>query len=123
MEALNHIQDAGAPMSKAQGEFYVKMLFPFAPHIACELWELLGNTTALDVAAWPKLDPEMLKETDFELVLQVNGKIRAKVNAAVGISDKDAIDLAMNNLGEWVAGKTIVKSIYVQNKLVNVVVK
>lgn len=123
MEALNHIQDTGVAMTKAQGEFYLKMTFPFAPHIACELWEMLGNQSALDYAAWPVLNPEMLKETDFELVLQVNGKIRAKVQAAVGISDKDAIDLAMTNLGEWVAGKTVVKSIYVQNKLVNVVVK
>ncbi len=123
MEALNHIQDSGEAMTKSQGEMFVKMLFPFAPHIACELWEILGNKTALDYAAWPVLNPEMLVETEFELVLQVNGKIRSKVMAQMNIPQAQALVLAKQNLAEHLAGKTVVKEIVVPNKLVNIVVK
>jgi leucyl-tRNA synthetase len=91
--------------------------------VACELWEKLGHHTHLDYASWPVLDKSMLVETEFELVLQVNGKIRAKIMAPMNLPQDQALALAKQNLVEHLAGKVLVKEIYVTNKLVNIVVK
>jgi leucyl-tRNA synthetase len=123
MEALNHIQEAGEVMTKAQAEFFVKMLAPLAPHLASELWEKLGHSTRIDYQPWPKLDPQLLIDEDFELVVQVNGKVRAKMRVAMNIAEDKAIESAIASVPEWVSGKEIVKKIYVKNKLVNLVVK
>lgn len=123
MEALNEIQDSGESMDKDQAEFFLKLMQPFAPHIAAELWQMLGHADYIDYASWPILDPSKLVETEFELVMQVNGKIRKRMMAALGISQDQAIQLAEKELHEFLAGKEIVKKIYVANKLVNIVVK
>jgi leucyl-tRNA synthetase len=123
MEALNEIQEAGSVMTQAQSEFYLKMLFPLAPHIASELWERFGYKEWIDYAAWPVLDESKLVQDSFELVLQVNGKIRKKLEAKLNIGEAEAWVLAEKELSEWITGKTIVKKIFVPNKLMNIVVK
>jgi leucyl-tRNA synthetase len=74
-------------------------------------------------SGWPVLEEDKLIKNDFELVLQVNGKIRKKIEANVGLAEEAAKTMAMEHLNEFIAGKDIVKVIYVQNKLVNVVIK
>ena len=106
-------------------ESFVLILAPFAPHMCEELWEILGHSKTLTYEPWPVYDPEMIVDNTFELVFSVNGKVRGKKEVATDISKEDAIAIAMEDAGvkRNVAGKEILKTIYVPGKLVNVVVK
>ena len=106
-------------------ETFVKLLQPFAPHIAEEMWNILGHNESLTNVAWPEADASKAVENTVEVVFQVNGKLRAKANVAKDM-DKAALEaLAMANerVQEFTAGKTVVKVIAVPGKLVNIVVK
>ena len=106
-------------------EILVRLTAPFAPHFAEELWEMLGHTTSVFAAGWPAWDENKIVYDTFQLVAQVNGKIRATMDAPADIAKEDAIELAISNenVRRFTAGKTIVKTIYVPVKLVNIVVK
>ncbi len=123
MESLNDLHEIKATMTKEQVEMYVKMLSPLAPHVCAELWEKLGHKESIDYSSWPQLEDKYLKDSDFELVLQVNGKIRKRVQVAVDISEPDVLNLAEKELSDMLAGKDVVKKIYVKQKLVNIVIK
>ncbi len=101
------------------------MLAPYAPHLAEELWAQTGHTGSVHTQSYPTVDESKLNRNSFELVIQVNGKLRAKVDAATGISSQEAINLAksLENVQMHIAGKESVKEIYVPGKLVNLVVK
>ncbi len=106
-------------------EAFVKLLQPFAPHIAEEMWSILGHEGSLTNMAWPVADESKTVESSVEVVFQVNGKVRAKASVAKDM-DKSALEaLAMENdrVKEFTAGKTVVKAIVVPGKLVNIVVK
>jgi len=102
----------------------VLLLAPFAPYLAHELWEMLGEKTDLLKAPWPKYDPELAKEDEIEIPVQVNGKLRGKVVVAPGAPDEEVIakSLAEPKVQSFLAGKQIVKKIYT-GKLVSLVVK
>jgi leucyl-tRNA synthetase len=123
MEALNDIAAAGGQLDRAQAEFFVKMLAPFAPHIAAELWERLGHPGFIDHVPWPKLDPEMLKRDSFELVIQVNGKLRGRREVPMDAEEAAIAEIARSEAASWLEGKTVVREIYVKQKLYNIVVK
>lgn len=104
-------------------EGFVQLLAPITPHLAEELWVILGNEEGISYVPWPTYDETALVEDEIEVVFQVNGKVRAKVNVPVD-ADKAALEeLAKNNelIQEHIAGKTIRKVIVVPNKLVNIV--
>jgi len=103
----------------------ILLIAPFAPHVADELWAYLGNKTFTFEEEWPKYDEELTKDHTFNLVIQVNGKVRDMVSAQIGISKDDAEKLALESekAKKFIDGKEIVKVIVVPNKLVNVVVK
>lgn len=106
-------------------ETFVKLLQPFAPHIAEEMWSILGQVGSLTNVAWPEADASKAVENTVEVVFQVNGKLRAKANVDKSL-DKAALEaLAMANerVQEFTNGKTVVKVIAVPGKLVNIVVK
>ncbi|MGM9985315.1 MAG: class I tRNA ligase family protein [Fibrobacter intestinalis] len=101
-------------------EVFALLLQPFAPHLAEEMWQVLGHKESMAYAPWPKAE-----EFSVEVVFQVNGKVRAKAQVAKDM-DKAALEkLALDNdrLKEFMAGKTVVKSIVVPGKLVSIVVK
>jgi len=103
----------------------VLLLAPFAPYLAHELWETLGEKGSLLRAPWPKYDPALAKEEEIEIPVQVNGKLRAVVVVPAG-SSEDAIREAATadeKIKAGVAGKQIVKVIVVPGKLVNIVVR
>lgn len=106
-------------------ETFVLLLSPFAPHLAEELWERLGHTKTLAYEPWPGYLDEKTKEDMIEVVGQVNGKIRAKFQVPLDLSEEDLKKMAFDDPGikKYVQGKQIVKTIVVKNKLVNVVVK
>ncbi|MHA6252192.1 leucine--tRNA ligase [Oceanobacillus sp. CAU 1775] len=109
------------PKAFAQG--FVKMLNPIAPHLGEELWEKLGNTSTLTYEEWPSYDEAMLVEDEIEVVLQVMGKVRSKINVPKDITKEELEKVALEDekLQEWLEGKTIRKVIVVPGKLVNVV--
>ena len=100
------------------------MLAPFAPHMAEELWNRLGNPKSLAREAWPAYNPQYLVETSIELPVQVNGKIRDKLVVAVDADEKTVLDLAMKSekVKPWIEGKTIKTAKYVPKKLITIAV-
>jgi leucyl-tRNA synthetase len=106
-------------------EPFVLVLAPFAPHIAEELWEKLGHKESLSHEPWPEHDPEKLERSMIPIVLQVNGKVRGKIDAPVDLSEQELESRALSDGGvrKHLEGKTLVKAIVVRNRLVNLVVK
>jgi leucyl-tRNA synthetase len=109
---------------RAIWEPFVRILTPYAPHMGEELWEKLGNPPPVSLAEWPAYDEELTKDEELEIVLQVNGKVRAKVMLPAGLSKEDLQEHALSHdrIQEWVAGKKVRKVVAVPDKLVNVVV-
>ncbi len=103
----------------------VRMLSPYAPHLAEELWEMMGNRSPVSLGAWPEFDEELTRDDQKEVVLQVNGKIRARLTVDAGTDRETLQRMAMEHerIAELTAGKQVVKVIAVPDKLVNVVVK
>lgn len=112
-------------ISKAYAEGFVKMLAPIAPHIGEELWSILGHDTTITYQPWPSFDPSLLEEDVVEIVVQVNGKVRAKIEIPKDMSkaDMEATALAHDNIKTAIEGKEIKKVIAVPQKLVNIVAK
>ena len=103
----------------------VRMLYPITPHICFELWQALGNETAIDTAEWVKADESAMVEDEKLIVVQVNGKVRGKVTVAADTDEETVktIAFADENVKKFTDGQQIVKVIYVAGKLLNVVVK
>ncbi len=100
------------------------ILAPFAPHIAEELWSLYGYATSVHRERWPAADPAALAVATVELVVQVNGKIRARIPVAPGVAQAAALALAYAdpNVRTYIEGKTVRKEVFVPGKLVSLVV-
>jgi len=104
-------------------ETVVILLSPFAPHISEELWQLLGNKPSVFDKKWPKAKEEFLRQETFTLIVQINGKVRSKIEVPTDIKEdklKEAI-LTDERLQKWIKGKEIKKFIIVPQKLVNLV--
>jgi leucyl-tRNA synthetase len=106
-------------------EPFVLLLSPFAPHIAEELWQLLGHDKTLAYEPWPKLDERWLKQDTVEIVVQINGKVRGKLTipADADANTTESAARADEKIAELLAGKEVIKAITVPKKLVNFVVK
>ncbi|EOL49020.1 leucine--tRNA ligase [Enterococcus caccae] len=104
-------------------EGFVQLLAPIAPHIGEELWSILGNEDSLTNAPWPTYDEAALIEDEVEVVFQVNGKVRAKLSIARGLSKEELEEkaLATEEIQSFIEGKTVRKVIVVPDKLVNIV--
>jgi leucyl-tRNA synthetase len=111
-------------VSVALIEPLVILLAPFAPHFAEECWERLGHTETVFAASWPAFDPELAREQEIELVVQVNGKVRGRVAVPAGLAEPEAVARAKDaeSVRKFVADKQIRKAIYVKDRLVNLVV-
>ncbi|MED1862026.1 leucine--tRNA ligase [Fictibacillus nanhaiensis] len=109
------------PKDLMQG--FVKMLSPIAPHICEELWEMLGGEGSIAYASWPVWDEAQLVQNEVEIVVQVNGKLKAKMTIAANISGSDMEEAALKDesVQQSIEGKTIRKVITVPGKLVNIV--
>jgi len=103
---------------------FLKLIAPFAPHITEELWHELGEKGSIHLSAWPEFDPQLIKEEEFDLVVQINGKHRDTVRVRMGISQKEAEALVLQapRIKELLIGKPIKKTIFVPNRLINFVV-
>jgi len=103
---------------------FVKLLAPYAPHLGEELWQKLGNEDTITYVAWPSYDPALCADNSCTVVVQVNGKIRDKFDAAVGTAKSELEKTALASAGavKFMEGKAPKKVIVVQDKLVNIVV-
>ena len=106
-------------------EALLRLLAPFAPHIAEEIWQQLERSGSIHQQAWPKWDAEAIKTDSVEIVVQINGKVRDKLTVPSELSsaELEKVALQQEKVQQLVAGKTVVKVIAVPNKLVNIVVK
>lgn len=106
-------------------EGFVKMLAPIAPHIGEELWSKLGHEESITYQPWPTYDEALLVDDEVEIVVQVNGKLRAKIKIAKDISKEEMQEIALSNdnVKASIEGKDIMKVIAVPQKLVNIVAK
>jgi len=132
MELTNALQGA-EPLSEGVSpaalrevlELLVLMLAPMAPHIAEELWEQLGHGDGIVRARWPAYNEELAHEDQFEVVVQVNGKLRGRLLVEEGVAEDDLKRRALEAPGvaQFLDGKRVVKTIVVPNKLVNIVIR
>jgi len=104
-------------------ELVTLMLAPMTPHLAEELWEMLGHKNGLWTVSWPAFNPDLAKEEEVEIVVQVSGRMRGKVKVPAGAAQQDVLQLAQSEAGvtAHLDGKKIVKVIYVPDKLLNIV--
>ncbi len=125
MHALEPLSEGVRPeVQKEVLELLTLMLAPMTPHIAAEMWEMLGHEEGQWTAAWPAFDAELARETEVEIVVQVNGRVRGKLKVAAGMPEEQVLPLALAEPGAaaHLAGKRVVKTIFVADKLVNMVV-
>jgi leucyl-tRNA synthetase len=103
----------------------VLLLSPFAPYLAHELWEMLGEKGSLLKAPWPRYDAALAKEEELQIPVQINGKLRSRITVPADATEDFVIEhaLADEKIESTIAGKQIVKKIYVPGKLVNIVVR
>lgn len=103
----------------------VKLLSPFAPHLAEELWSRLGNTESITYEKWPQYDPAKVKKNIVTVVGQINGKVRSKIEVDADLPDEKVLEMmkADEKIRTYTEGKEIIKEIVIKNKLVNIVVK
>jgi leucyl-tRNA synthetase len=104
---------------------FIRLLSPYAPHLAEELWEMIGNAAPVSLADWPDYDEALTVDDEVEIVVQINGKIRGRFHAAAG-TDRETLQgiaLELDRIRSHMDGKTVVKVIAVPDKLVNIVVR
>lgn len=106
-------------------ENLVLLLSPYTPHLSEELWERLGHKPSISNVAWPKYDEEKTKDDTVEIVIQINGKLRAKLIVDASTPKEELLKLAREDetVKKWTEGKSIIKEIVVPGKLINIVVK
>ena len=104
---------------------FLRLLAPFAPHFTEEQWSLLGMTTSVFNESWPKFDPTALVKDEVEIAIQVNGKIKSRINVPSNLSEDDIKTTALNDdhIKLAIEGKNVVKVIVIKGRLVNIVVK
>ncbi|MFA6216695.1 MAG: leucine--tRNA ligase [Candidatus Omnitrophota bacterium] len=122
MEFVNTIYQSGADK-----EIFSKLIIlaaPFIPHFAEELWQSMGNKESIFKASWPSYDPQMLVEENVTVAVQVNGKVRSKLEVPVDIGDDALKDLVLadEKLKPWIEGHAIKNFIVVPRKIVNIVI-
>jgi len=128
MELLNVMDDLDAKKSKVFSlcvEKLAQILAPFAPHISEEIWSKLGHKQSIFKSEWPTFDKDAIIEEEVTIVVQVNGKLRATINLPVNTDEDEVkkIALAQEKVKNFTNNKKIIKTIFIPNKLVNVVVR
>ncbi|WP_455103810.1 leucine--tRNA ligase [Peptostreptococcus sp.] len=131
MELINdlykykELDDRNDAVIKEAIEAVVVILAPFAPHLGEELWLMIGKEASVFDIAWPEYDKSAIQLDEVEIIVQVNGKVRNKINAPVGIDQEAMKDLALNDekVKDFIEDKNVVKVIAIPSKLVNIVVK
>ncbi|MGB2698002.1 MAG: leucine--tRNA ligase [Candidatus Zixiibacteriota bacterium] len=128
MEFLNVLQVVDPKETQIYGfciEKLAQILAPFAPHLAEEIWEMLGHKETIFKSEWPKHDPEAIKEELVTIVVQVNGRLRATFDTTLNSPKEEVEKKALENekVQNFIKDKKIIKKIYLPNKLINLVIR
>ncbi|MFZ3054695.1 MAG: class I tRNA ligase family protein, partial [Minisyncoccales bacterium] len=125
MEFINFISERKEELGKEEIKKVLILLSPFAPHLCEEIWLLMGNKNSIMIEKWPEFDPSLIKEEKVSLIIQVNGKVREKIEINAGTPREDVEDMAKENerVKKWTNGKEIVEIFFVPDKLINIVIK
>ena len=124
-DALQQPDPPSTGMIRSSLETILHLLNPFAPHITEELWAAMGHTELLSTQPWPVFDANLAQEEQATIVVQVNGKLRASLPAARGLSQEEILALATQDekVQRQLEGKQTVKIVFVPDKLINIVVR
>jgi leucyl-tRNA synthetase len=128
MELVNQLYasegQVSKPVLRETLEAFTKLLSPFAPYLAQELWEQLGHNEDLLRVAWPAFDPVLAKEDEIEIPVQINGRLRSKMLVREGLSQDELTEMALADprIAHMIKGHKVLKVIVVPNKLVNIVI-
>ncbi len=124
MEFVNSWNETGKLLSKKEAEIFLRLLAPFAPHITEELWEQLDNKKSIFLQKWPLADEKIAQEQIWQLIIQINGKVRDRMEVKKDITEAEAKELvlAQEKVQKWLNKKKPKKIIYIPNRLVNLVV-
>ena len=124
------VKQQNAPVAQTRAyrkalETMMQLLAPLAPHITEELWHITGHTGSIHMTDWPSYDEAMTQDETFTLVIQVNGKVRERIDVSADISETDARGLALTNprVASFIGDNTVQKVIYIPGRLVNIVVR
>ncbi|OLC59780.1 MAG: leucine--tRNA ligase [Ktedonobacter sp. 13_1_40CM_4_52_4] len=124
------VKQQNAPVAQTRAyrkalETMMQLLAPLAPHITEELWHITGHTGSIHMTDWPNYDEAMTQDETFTLVIQVNGKVRERIDVSADISETDARGLALTNprVASFIGDNTVQKVIYIPGRLVNIVVR
>ncbi|MFZ2620909.1 MAG: class I tRNA ligase family protein [Minisyncoccia bacterium] len=111
-------------VNKKVFEMFLKILSPFAPHIAEEIWNSLGNKKLIALEKWPKADPKKIKESEIKIAIQINNKVRAECIVSFNAKEAEVVSIVkgLPDVNKWLMSKEIKRIIFVPNKLINFVV-
>ena len=125
MALINVIAEKGGKVTRDELKTILLLVSPFAPHLAEEMWEMFAFGGTINDQSWPKFDAAKCVDNEVEIVVQVNGKIRARMSVGIDDAQDAVIEKAKNNekVAAEISGKTVIKELYVKGKLVNIVVK
>ncbi len=120
---VNDLEKA-ASVSCADMEALLKLLAPFAPHVAEELWEVLGNEGSIHLSSWPTFDTSKLEEDEVTIAVQINGKTRETMRVARNLDEQVVVDMAKGSEGlkKWIKEGQIKRVIWVKNRLLNLII-
>ena len=112
-------------ITKDELALLARLLSPFAPHVAEEVYEALGGDGLVSLAKWPEFDPSKTVDDTVEMPVQINGKVRSVVAVSKNASKEEILEIAKNDekVAPAIEGKTIVKEIVVPGKIINIVIK
>jgi leucyl-tRNA synthetase len=131
MELVNHLYLMSEPKDKTSlkvlkeaFEILVITLSPFAPHICEEMWEIIGNERGMVKASWPEWDESALKQDEITVVVQINGKVRSKIQVPSDFSEDQVKQMALEDerINKFISDKEIKRVVVVPQKLVNIVI-
>ena len=124
MILVNEFEREKKELSVTNYQSFIKLLAPMVSHICEEIWQKLGQKKSIFFEKWPKYDEKLVKEEMITLIIQVNGKVRDKIELEADISEKEAKELAISRqkVKKWIEEKEIKKTIFVPGKLINIVV-
>jgi len=128
MEYLNAVTEGGATSGMDRGccEIFLCAMAPFVPHFAEELWHtVLGRKDSVHARPWPEYNPELVKEDEVEIPIQINGRLRGRITISADADEQTVTDLAAENekIKRNLEGKTIRKVIFVRGRLINIIAK
>jgi len=123
MEKVYLSSDTAQKIEKEDYKKFLQILSPFAPHVAEELWSLLGEKKTINISAWPKWDETMIEDDEMKIAIQVNGKVRAEMMITNGEGEETIKGRAISNeiVRRHLGDKSVQRAIYVKNRLINII--